>query len=467
MMQDINLPLYTAIEEALKCLHESRESSELGNFLNVFQASKIVLRWISQESRLKSSQKCYILDLVFVCLLEFPSHNIAQAYNERQPNGFTGIEETNDLKTIVLSQLSAEDMMLDNLAEQFKVLSNPSCPSQVHVKFIYLNILRLIEEIQEIFSRVNGNQDRNFHLDCKTPFTPKVIFSNFQPSEDNSVTKIIFDIYDNIFIPMMPLICENALTQFARNYHQSSFPFSTSEGIKDIMEKYIVDANRHLKTHETKFMDENYPSEKSLEDILLFILAYLVHYRKYSDVEKFNDDKRLERKILEDIDEFSYVLHSWPLIDVLKDDDCIEDYLESLAYAVGLLIKERTTNDEVNAKLNKFNDVVCQLIRIVSPPGTKIEIIAEIKTVIQADILTTPNSSEPWNEKFENYPNKEALLSKCPHNLCCICYSTFDDIIRDKSQSDLAVLPSCFHLFCRLCIEKMFKLAQTMWVWMK
>ena len=72
---------------------------------------------------------------------------------------------------------------------------------------------------------------------------------------------------------------------------------------------------------------------------------------------------------------------------------------------------------------------------------------------VNVDIFSVKCSKE-LKLKFEVHRNAEDVLSACPHDVCCICYRSFKDILNGASQlEDLTVLPKCSHLICLNCME--------------
>lgn len=158
------------------------------------------------------------------------------------------------------------------------------------------------------------------------------------------------------------------------------------------------------------------------------------------------------------IDGFSFVLHSWPLLKFLASwGDIIKSGLEAIIFITDQILEGETGFVyEIRPKLEKLKNVIYQLLYIAHPLTYRrtSSTLAILKNVIRADVMTTCNSFFFWIPKFRANKSMEEILCKCPYNACPSCRQPFLDIVMEGSNSgDVAVLPGCDHLYCLQCLQ--------------
>ena len=458
---NMEVSTYIHIEEALSLL-DCEKYSGLRNFFGITDASKSILNWVFEpQNALRWGQKYAALNKVTHCLSVYRCAN----FGEPQPNLESVNDQTVENKSIMGGLEGIKNMILtngpklvnyDTLEAEFKSLTNPSSPSAFHVKAACMNLLQVLEEKIYISSQTDKSLNEHLQQDS-SPLTPRVTFITFEPCKNNE--RFLFmkrSCHRNYIHRSLP-------RQLHYIYHMS---YSGSMALINTLpkiQKYVEEAKMHSKNHENKFYDENYFTKEKLPEMLKFMTSCLLlsedcFNRKIMKKMK----KELVKMFCKNMDYFSYILYSLPIIAVATDD--IKDYVEDFITVTDLLLKKNSHNPQLKSKLLEFRMVACELVSICARlpssrcnsgklQSTSFQSCVVAKAVVRADVMTTGMSSSFWMPKFEDNKNKEIILSKSPDNICCICLEAFTDIF--SFGGDLVVLPRCCHLICLDCCEKL------------
>ena len=462
---------YVHIEKAFSDLHRISEKqfSKPGCLLKMSLASKFIVRWAFEDPYDVSVSTKYC---VMYCIFKVFSHpdyySIAKTRSGIRKDGWKFLNNIREIRQIILSQ-GREGLMhvnIDYILEEFQKIPNPKHFSETCLKILCINTVRKLNQLEEILCRANGDPDPNFEFDYEGPFTPKdgLFYIDSMEEEEDGAT-LSYNPYSSYKINHVPTDFKNFPLEFDED---SSFDkLQKSDHSK--MQELIKKANYLLENHLTKFHREAYFTEKCMKHMLSSIAAYLEHFNSVVDIKKFDEERPMERQILENVDGFSFIIHSLPLIELLRPSYAkwIDSKLAALIYIINKLMAKKLQCWELCMRLMKLRRIVCQLWNLEkeTKPGFNGEAskYVESKTVLQANIMTTEKSYKTWTPKFKEEETKEVLLAKCPHDECMVCYDKFDEIMEKNSKSrDLAVLPSCSHLFCSRCLESVVSASGSM-----
>ena len=481
---------YARIESALQLLTNNKNHADPGNPIRLLRACTTIIQWVLDDSdTLTWQQKDNALQTIIVfmdstqkCASAGVLPVIMQWEAETTAELKRVVEEIEYIKRLLL----AEDLMdFDTMLSTFKTITNPLCPSEVHVHAKFWNIIAFLGEFKETLSRLHGHQDENFQLTDDSPFTVGAKFVLFYKDYDYSYGR-----NDNLYGVRMIVtarkhdftreeldpICEDELFDFySINCHMWHEEYSEFSLKVMAMEKFVEMAYFWSRDHKDNFCEKDYYSVERLKELLIFITAYLLHFKMCYHVKEFDEQGELKEKITENIKSFSFILHSLPLIKFLDPEIWIYEHFSSVKYAADLLLKGKNNLSKL-VEVKKLRTVCFQFQYMIviqqfttsrdystydEWPMTETHGIAKIE--VCADVMTTEKSNRVWKSKFEKIQSKDVILKKYNDDKCPICLEDFEDLLSNKTDSDdLVVLPSCNHLFCLRCLEKVIATSGSM-----
>ena len=243
------------------------------------------------------------------------------------------------------------------------------------------------------------------------------------------------------------------------------------------MEKYVEDARSRINDHGIKLNDANCYTKRLLHIKFRSITRYLVRFTQLVNVKNFDRSKTLSKNILQNLDGFSYMLYSLPLVAIfnLSYLKWVVIYVKDIIYAIYLVLRVKTNCNLLHGKLNKLKTVSYQLwhmcLKQLSSYSRDVwyEFVLEIipsgnsVKVYEANVITE-ESREFWNKKFGEMKSKKDVLKNWKEEECNVCYTKNADLLNEDLNlwyfPDIAVLPDCVHFFCIPCLTMIFKYSE-------
>ena len=329
-------------------------------------------------------------------------------------------------------------------------------PTEIFLKVSCRNVILCLEEFKELLKRADGNQTTDHQLDDRSPFLGTEYFS-FLPGEQT--TRV-----ERYFYPFEPvdLLSANSVIELTKIIDEE-----TNRAIPNslLLEKYIKKANVCLESHKNELSCENNPLKMSLDEKFMTMIMYLMRFTELIDVGNFDENQELNKKVLNNLRDFYYILTTLPLTQVLKPIGAQKmiSYFKDVIFAstIALTPPDSSYESSLVQILMKLKTAAYQLwhmcLKQLAPlnkaAACVIYLEYQAQMDIQADVITE-NSLSDWKVKFGRLANKEEVLSGCNLDSCCICFQPFVDEDTNSTPRDLAVLPKCIHLFCVECLEQ-------------
>ena len=423
----------------------------------LFATSAKILKWFSIDPVWSIEDRLTELEYIEEIALFAANKALIREMNYTAEDGTT-IQTHIDSTLTFIESHGPSLVDKETFVGALETATDPSVPSEMHIRCSFTTIVHRFKEIQEVLARADGNLDETFQISEESPFlhTEFITMKNY-----NSVVHVERKFYAD----------ENYIDQWnVRNEHlTTSFEVvDYDENDREFMANSTQKVNLVIENYKKKFNDEDYFTEDSIHDLFMRSAEYLSHLKEYINIEISDEDLELEKDILTTIDDLTFMMHSLPLKKLFDLYFEVGNHtgincLKSIFRIVNDILIQ-VNNNSLRLKISKLRMVVLQIWNIFKidwdsdTAALSCEVIAElaipIKPRTRPDIVTEESFVE-WKNKFESCKSKEAIIKKCPHDKCYICFQKFADILEDSSTSgDLAVFHKCWHLFCVKCIRE-------------
>ena len=385
--------------------------------------------------------------------------SIDSSLNQIKPYTLIGTKNTDrtTLLSIIEYMISIIETygppQIDDISISQDIISLP--PHEMYIRVYCRNIILCLQEFMEVLKRADGNQTTDHPVNGDSPFLNNEYFSFVSFPATMSIKRHFYP-FDrvNSFSGNSIIKLKNIIDEEINGAMPNSL----------LLEKYIKKANVCLESHKNELNCEDNPIKMSLDEKFMTIIMYLLRFPELIDVENFDKTQELNKKVLNNLEDFYYMLITLPLTQVLKpiDSQKMITYFKDIIYA-GTIAKTRNANypSPLEKILMKVNTAAYQLWHMCLKQETPYSYTAasviilehRIEKVSQAPFITA-NSWNDWKLKFALLANEEEVLSKCPFDTCCICLEPFVDEYANSVPRDLAVLPKCIHLVCVECLKQ-------------
>ena len=361
----------------------------------------------------------------------------------------------------------------EEVAQRVKIIRDPEFLDQLKMSSSLNNIKFVLDEMKDLLLRAKGN-------------SPKSINSIDTFRSDTSLVRIDSENRLNIVRYDYFTIQEIQKSKLYHETHSTVLCNKSLEARDAGTMKYCFDlADEYIKFHQN--VSQSYPDGAYIKKTLRFIITYMYYIRTYLYNSKC-DKTKIKSKIANNIQEFACILYNFPLLTILRAENknWIVEYLNDVTYVVHPIYFRETQAyfpSMVRDPLNSIWLAIRQLYNICLKnfkPWLLMKSSIETQLLIQPQGLSRSESGgqpaghnsiskvssisletvvlerffEVWKNKFEKLKYVNDVLAKCPDDKCCICLEKFADIIGNTSKSaDLAVLPTCYHLFCSKCLQ--------------
>ena len=299
--------------------------------------------------------------------------------------------------------------------------------SSVEVICSTSNILTCMKELREILMRENNcGQDLDYQ-------------STFSDSE----YAVLSEMEEHIEVNVQCYRTSESLSDDCRKYFDSNTVDEIQETRNRLIEEYH-EMQRHNKALSRKWIQE------TLRLVACALISLSTDSSTYHDLENG----------LKDLREFSKMLLSFKLSELLIYSKEILPYLNDVIAAL-----DYSNDISSMEEISNLLEVVNQLAHICAKQVTK-ETRGSIKTfcciveVNRGRKLLTPNkisddSKADWVMKFQNYHDKQDIISKWDEPICPVCLE--DKKLLNEKGADWAVFANCVHLLCVSCFVGVMK----------
>ena len=323
------------------------------------------------------------------------------------------------------------------------------------------NVILCLKEFEEVLRRADGGRTTYHELTSNSPFLSNEYFSFSFGQEKMSVKRYFYpfervnSLSDNSIIELTNIIDEET---------NGAMPNSL------LLEKFIKMANVCLESHNNELSCENNPINMSLDERFMTMIIYLKIFPQLIDVENFDRTQELNKKVLNNLEDFYYMLTTLPLTQVLKPTNSpkmityFKDIIFACTVAESPILNYRSPLVKILAKVKiaayqLWHMCLKQETTLSKAAACVIILEYRAQNIVLADVITNKSLND-WKLKFARLAYKEDVLSKCPNDTCCICLEPFVDKRTNSVPRDVAVLPKCIHLFCVDCLEQNIALSE-------
>ena len=132
------------------------------------------------------------------------------------------------------------------------------------------------------------------------------------------------------------------------------------------MESYINDANSSLQNHKKNLLEGKPLTENYIEAKLIAIKDYLIAFRTRLFHNYFQPDRETEIQIIDNLNGMSFIIHSFPLTQVLQPSsyDPKLKYLKKILVFAHKIFNDRNISCSVRDPARKLAIVAFQLRNI-------------------------------------------------------------------------------------------------------
>ena len=416
---------------------------------SIFTSSEDICKsWISLR-------RCYLsLNLI-------KPFSLVAAKDLKTVNGSTPLDIVDRMSETIQTRCQ-QHVDLEYLKERFRTIEYCIDISDIYSKMYVSNIRLCLSEMREVLIRATGNHEENFSTLGPIPFITTEYFY-FIISDD-----YVVDIRKQVY----PMKTFGELSEACKEI-KSVLPMKEHAINEDLCKMGICvkEASTNFDAHKKNLSEGNHHAMNCLRKKLLSVVIYLLKFRTYVVVKNFKAESKLGRKIMKNVKEFCLILHSLPLIEVLRPswNRAISVYFGDIIYVSSVLSNE-TKCFKLRSRLKKLKLLAYQLYnmswkQVINDDLALIGTLEDV--IVPSDHLTNvlishliahdlqDYSLNDWGLKFLEKESVDALLQSCPYEECRVCLTSFFDILeKDPYSADLVVLPQCVHLFCLQCMRK-------------
>ena len=445
-----------ALEELID-MHEDSSWENLESIVKLLDVCKISLENVFTHHYVNLETEAYTLRLVENCLEIMCPRWFLNADELNRIAGHALHEKINYMKNLIKSQ-NLQDYSFETLIEDIESYEDSTYPLQIEYKLLVSNIMHRLDELTVLAKRMFGDPNENFEISENSPFVNTGYMRLYEESGKFLVVK---EFYKNAKI--------NELSKLYKTLSRKlSKPTKSDQNNRSRMEKCIIKARTRLLEHKKNFNEDRFWFHFDGMSQMWYVAYYLLQLANLINVKHFDVEKEMEKQILENIDGFSFIIHSMPFREIVDMFTKCNgwDAIRNIIYATDKILENEPNSADLVEKLKKLKIVSCQLFNIcmieeLREIAMSSEIVHEKNIPFISTERILPNIipedlSDDWKIKFELEKSEKEVLDNCPHDQCYVCREKYADILANSPESNgnLAVLVKCQHLTCVPCIEK-------------